>query len=165
MITLHRKILCQLHIAYFELFRRFISLLRKAQFLGYYASMILLLRISNYLWTANWLILSRLEIVYIIDHCAQKTLMTTSNRLFGNISNIYKATAQSTIFWLLRIIQLFSYCTSPNYLSTANRQKYFTNGNHLNIWLLCIEKLYKNFKSPIWKHIDDSYRYCAKPNF
>jgi len=48
--------------------------------------------------------------------------MTTSNRLFGNISNIYKATAQSPIFWLLRIIQLFSYCTSPNYLSTANRQ-------------------------------------------
>jgi len=48
--------------------------------------------------------------------------MTTSNRLFGNISNIYKATAQSPIFWLLRIIQLFSYCTSPNHLSTANRQ-------------------------------------------
>ena len=48
LITLHWKILWQLHIAYLETIRRFISLLRKAQFLGYYASMILLLRISNY---------------------------------------------------------------------------------------------------------------------
>jgi len=47
--------------------------------------------------------------------------MTTSNRLFGNISTIYMATAQSPIFWLLRIVQLFSYCASPNYISTANR--------------------------------------------
>jgi len=29
--------------------------------------------------------------------------MTTSNRLFRNISTIYKATAQSSILWLLRI--------------------------------------------------------------
>ena len=70
LITLHWKILWQLHIAYLETFRRFISLLRKAKFLGYYASIILLLRISNYLWTANWQIISRLEFVYIIVHCA-----------------------------------------------------------------------------------------------
>ena len=47
--------------------------------------------------------------------------MTTSNCLFGNISTIYMATAKNPIFWLLYIIQVFSYCASPNYLSTANR--------------------------------------------
>jgi len=47
--------------------------------------------------------------------------MTTSNRLFRNISTIYMATAQSPIFWLLRMVQLFCYCASPNYLSTANQ--------------------------------------------
>jgi len=47
--------------------------------------------------------------------------MTTSNRLFGYILNIYMANARSPIFWLLRIIQLFCFCASPNYLSTANR--------------------------------------------
>jgi len=46
--------------------------------------------------------------------------MTTSNRPFGNISNIYMATEQSPIFWLQRIVHLFSYCAYPNYLSTAN---------------------------------------------
>jgi len=48
--------------------------------------------------------------------------MTTSNRLFGNISNFYMPIAQGPIFWLLRIIQLFSYFATPNYLSTANQQ-------------------------------------------
>ena len=156
--------------------------------------------------------------------------MTTSNRLFWNISNIYKATAQSPIFWLLRIIQLFSYCISPKYLSTANRQNispmeiipilgysaekncirtsnrlfgnistihiatakgqflgyctsiifllrmyllficckssnYFNTAKRLNIWLPCIGKVYDNFKSPISKYLDDLYSYCAKPNF
>jgi len=31
------------------------------------------------------------------------------------------ATAKGPIFWLLRNVQLFCYCASPNYLSTANR--------------------------------------------
>jgi len=47
--------------------------------------------------------------------------MTASNRLFGKNSTICMATAQRPIFWLQRIIQLFSYCASPNYLSTTNR--------------------------------------------
>jgi hypothetical protein len=107
LITLHWKILWQLHIAYLETFRRFIWLLRKAQFLGYWASMILLLRITqlfmnckstNYFTTGNrlhnWLL------------CIEN-FMTNSNHLFGNISNIYKATAQRPSFWLLRITQLF----------------------------------------------------------
>ena len=146
--------------------------------------------------------------------------MTTSNRLLGNISNIYKATALSpnflstahhnyfptahlsiicllqidkifhqwklskyfltlhrkivwelqiasfqtfwrfiwllrkalflgycaSIIFLLRMSLLFIYCKSSNYLNTANR---------LNIWLLCIEKVYDPFKSPISKHFDD----------
>jgi len=59
--------------------------------------------------------------------------MTTSNRLFGNISNIYTAVAQSQnilatahhkIIFLMRISQLFVYNKSI---------KYFTNGNRLNI--------------------------------
>jgi len=89
--------------------------------------------------------------------------MTTSNRLFGNISTIYTATAQSqflgycaSIIWLLRISQLFMHCISKNY---------FTTGNRLHNCLLCIEKLYDYFKSPIWKHINDLYGYCAKHNF
>ena len=97
-ITAHRKNVWKLQIAYLEIFRRFIRRLHKAQFLGYRASIILLLRIS----------------------------------------------------------QLFTYCKWTNY---------FTTGNRLNIWLLCIGKLYDNFKSPIWKHFEDLYGYCAKANF
>ena len=64
--------------------------------------------------------------------------MATSNRLFGNISTIYMATAQSTIFWLLRnshlatahhpiiyllqIDQLFYHWKSSKYLITENRK-------------------------------------------
>ena len=89
--------------------------------------------------------------------------MTTSNRQFGNISTIYMSTAKdqffgfcATIILLLRISILFAYCKSTNF---------FTNGNCLNICLLCIEKLYGTFRSPIRKYFDDLYDYCAKPNF
>ena len=98
MITVHRKILWQLQIAYFEIFRWFILLLGKEQFFGYCAYIILILRIS----------------------------------------------------------QLFMYCKSTNY---------FTTGNRLLKCLLCIEKLYHTFKSPIWKLINDLYGYWAKHNF
>ena len=70
LVTVRRKIVGQLLIAYLETFRRFIWLLRKAQFLGYSACFILLLRISNNLCTANRQIISRLEFVYIIVYCA-----------------------------------------------------------------------------------------------
>ena len=82
----------------FGTFRRFIWLLRKYQFLGHCASIVLLLRFS----------------------------------------------------------QLFMNCKSTNY---------FTTGNRLHNWLLCIEKMYDNFKSPIWKYFKHLNSYCAKPNF
>ena len=82
--------------------------------------------------------------------------MTNSNRLFGNVSTIYMATVQSPIFWLMRISQLFIYCKSTNY---------FTTGNRLNISLLCTEKFYDKLQLPIYKHFDDLYGFCAKPNF
>jgi len=54
--------------------------------------------------------------------------MKTSNRLFGNISTIYMATAQSTIFWILRIY----------HLATAH---------HPIIFLLQIDQLFHHWKS------------------
>ena len=64
--------------------------------------------------------------------------MTTSNRLFGNVSTIYMATAQSPIFWLMRIYhfatahlpvislvqidQIFHYCKSSKCLITVHRK-------------------------------------------
>ena len=99
MITEHTKIVWQLQIAYLEIFRRFIWLLRNAHF---------------------W------------------------------------ATAHHTIILLLRISQIYVYFKSTNYFNT---------GNLLHIWLLCVEKLYDNFKSPIWKHFDDLYGYCQSPVF
>jgi len=53
----------------------------------------------------------------------------------------FLATAHHKIIFLLRISQFFVYSKS---------KKYFTNGNRLYICLLCIEKFYYNFKSPIW---------------
>ena len=87
----------------------------------------------------------------------------TTNHLFSNTSKIYIATAQSAIFMVLRIYHFatanltnFMYCKSTNY---------FTTGNRLHNFLPCIEKLYDNFQSPIWKHINDLYSYCANAQF
>ena len=55
-------------------------------------------------------------------------------------SPIFLTTAHHAFIFLLRISQLFVYCKST---------KYFTNGNRINMCLLCFEKLYGNFKSPI----------------
>jgi alanine dehydrogenase len=89
--------------------------------------------------------------------------MTTSNHLFGNISTIYIATALSPIFRVLRIYH-FATANLPN-LIYCKSTNYFTTGNRLYNCLLCIEKLYDNFKSPIWKLINDLYGYCEKHNF
>ena len=110
-ITVHRKSLWQLQIAYFEIFGRFIWLLRKAQFFVYCASIILLLRISQ-----------------LFLYCKSASYFTTGNRLHN---------------CLLCIEKLYDKFKSP----------------------ICIEKFYVNFKSPIWKYFDDSNGYCAKPNF
>ena len=155
--------------------------------------------------------------------------MTTSNRLFGNISKFHIATAQSPIFrlmhisyfptanvpiiYLLQSRQLFQHCKSSKHLITVHRKSlwqhqidyleifgrfkwllrksqlfgycasfilllrisqlfiyckstsYFTTGNRLHNCLLCIEKLYYKFQSPIWKHINHLYSYCAKAQF
>ena len=89
--------------------------------------------------------------------------MTTSNRLLGNFSTILCLLRKhqflgycATVIFLLLISQLFVYCNSTNY---------FTNGKRLNICLLCIEKLYDNFKSPTSKYFDDLYGYYPKTNF
>ena len=58
------------------------------------------------------------------------------------------ATAESTIFWLLRFYH-FATAHLP-IIRLLQIEKYSTNGNRLNICLLCIEKLYYNYKCPIW---------------
>ena len=130
LLHVHRKIVWHLQIAYSETFRRFIWLLRKAQFLfllcitqifSYCAS-------PNHSSTANRPIISPLEIVQIINYSAQTYCMTTSNCLFGNISTIYTATAKSQIFRLLRIY----HCASA----------------HLQIiYVQQIDKLFQGWKS------------------
>jgi len=46
--------------------------------------------------------------------------MTTSNRLFRNISTIYIATAQSSTAVLLQIDQIFHHWKSSKYLNTLH---------------------------------------------
>ena len=162
---MHRKILWQLQIAYFEIFRRFIWLLRKAQFFGYCASIILQLRISqlfiyckstNYFTTGNrinnWLL------------CIEKLYDNFSLPIWKHFDDLYGFcaktnfldTAHHTIIFPLYISKLFVYSKSTNY---------FTTGNRLNTWLLCIEKLHDNFKSPIW-NVSTIYMATAQnPNF
>ena len=55
LLTVHRKIVWQLQIAYLEIFRRYIWLLRNAQFFGYCAS-------CNYFPTAHLPIICLLQI-------------------------------------------------------------------------------------------------------
>ena len=153
---MHRKIVCQLQIPYLETYQRLIWLLGKAQFL---ATAHLSFRYSaspNYLSTANLPIISPLEIVYLFGYSALKIIWQTSHSLFANISTIYIGTVHHTINFPLHNSQLFVYCKSTNY---------FTTRYSLNLWLLCVEKLYENFKSHIWKYIKDLYGYCAKPIF
>ena len=89
--------------------------------------------------------------------------MTTSNRLYGNISTIYIASAQSPIFRVLRIYH-FATANLPNFMYCKSTN-YFTIGNRLYNSLQWMEKLYDNFKTPIWKHINDLYGNCAKEQF
>ena len=164
-VSMHWKIVWQFQITYLDTFRLFIWLLRKALFLGYCASIILLLRISqlfiyskstNYFTTRNRLNISLL--------CIEKLYENLKSPIWKQFEDLYGycakpnalAIAHHTIILLVRMSQLFVYCKSTNYFTTANR---------LNIWLLCIEKLYDNLKSPIWKHFNDLYGYCTKDNF
>jgi len=90
--------------------------------------------------------------------------MTTTNRLFRNISNIYMATEQSPTFW---------FCASNNYFPTAHPPI---------ICLLQIDKIFHKWKSSKYllvvhrnielelqiahlERFNDLYDYCAKPKF
>ena len=98
--------------------------------------------------------------------------MTTSNRLFRNISTIYIATAQSQIFWLLRIHnfatayltiiyllqidQLFHHWKSSNYLITPHWKI---------VWQLHIAYL-ETFRRIIWlRRKAQFFGYCASYNY
>jgi len=61
LIIAHRKIVWQLQIAYLEIFRRFICLLRKDQFFGYCAS-------YNYFATAQLPIVCLPQIDKLLQH-------------------------------------------------------------------------------------------------
>jgi len=127
----------------------------------------------NYFPTAHLPIICLLQINQLFHHWKSPKYMITLHRNIVWLLQIaylkifprfiwllrkaqFLATAHHTIIFLLRISQLFVYCKSTNYLTTVIR---------LNIWLLCTEKLYENFKSPIWKYFDDLHGYCAKPTF
>ena len=166
MVTVNRKIVLQLQIAYLKTFQWFIWLLRKAQCFGYCTP-------YNYFSTAYFPIICLLQIAKLFQHWkSPKYLVTVYRKIvwpfkspiwkpfddlygYGSKPN-FLATAHHTIIFLLQISQLFVYWKSTNYFTTENR---------LNICLLCIEKLYDNFKSSIWKNFDDLYGYCAKPIF
>ena len=114
-------------------------------------------------------------------YCKSTNYFTTGNRLHNCLLSIEKLydNFQSPIWkhindlycycskaqFLATAPLSFSYCASPNYLSTAKSTNYITTGNRLNIWLLCIEKFYDNFTLLTWKHFEDLYRFCAKRNF
>jgi hypothetical protein len=120
LITVNRNILWQLQIAYFEIFRRFIWQLRKAQFCGHCASIILLLRIShlfmycksaNYFTTGNRLHNCLLWIEKLYDNL--KSL------IWKYINDLYGYCAKHNFLTTAHLS--FSYCASPNFLSSANR--------------------------------------------
>ena len=135
----------------------------------------------NFLATVHHAIIFLLRISQLFVYCKSTNNFSTANRLnilllcieklydnfkspvLKHFNDLYAYCAKdqfygycATIIFLLRISQLFVYCKSTNY---------FTNGKRLNICLLCIEKLYDNFKSPTSKYFDDLYGYCTNPNF
>ena len=122
-----------------------------------------LLRIIQSFGTSHLPNICLLQIYKLFQHWKSSTYSVTVRRIivrklqtaYFEIHN-FQATAHHTIIFLLSIYQLFVYCKSTNY---------FTTGNRLNNWLLCIEKLYDTFKSPILKRFNDLYGYCAKSHF
>jgi len=113
-----------------EIFQSFIWLLRKAQFFGFCASIILLLRITqlfiyckstNYFTTGN-----RLNILLL---CIEKwhynfksSILKYSDDLYGYyVKPNFFDPAYRTIILLVRISQLFVYRKSTNYFTTRNR--------------------------------------------
>ena len=131
-----------------------------------------LLRIYHFL-TAHLPIIYLLQIDQLFHHWkSSKYLITLFWKLVLQIQITYMETFRRFI-WLQRKAQFFGCCASYNYFPIAylpiifycKSTNYFTTRNRLNIWLICIEKLYDNFKSPISKPFNNLYGYCAKPNF
>jgi len=127
----------------------------------------------NYFPTAYLSIICLLQIHQLFNHCnSSKYLVTVHRKIVRKLQIAYLeifrrftwllrkahilATAQHTIIFLMRFFQLSVYCISTNYFTTLNRPY---------ISLQRIEKMYGNFKSPIWKYFDDLYDDCTKPNF
>ena len=104
------------------------------------------LKLRNYLLSVHIKIVWQLQIAYFEPYHWFICLLRKA-QIFAYCASI---------ILLLRISQLFIYCKSTNY---------FTIRNRLHNWLLCIEKLYDNYKSPISKYFEHLYGYWAKPNF
>ena len=163
-ITLHWKILCQLHIAYLETFRRFIWLLRKNQFFGYSAS-------YNYSPTAHLLIICLLKIEQLFHHWKSSKYLITLHRKIVKLQIAYLVTFQRFI-WLLRKANFISLMRVYHFVNAhlpiiyaVQIVQVFHHWESLNNWLLRIQKFYDNFKSPILKYFDDLYGYCEMHNF
>ena len=130
MITVHRKIAWQLQIAYLEIIRRLIWLLRKANFFGYCSS-------HNYFPNAHFPIICLLHIEQFFHHFKSSTyLFTAHTEILCQLQIAYLETFQrfiwllrkaqffcfsASIILLLRISQLFIYCKTNNYFNTENR--------------------------------------------
>jgi hypothetical protein len=165
LITLHRKIVWQLLIAYLEIIQRFIFLLRKAQFFRYCASYI-------HFVTAHLSNICLLQIDKLFQHWKSFTYsVTVRRRIVGQLLIAYLETFRRFI-WLLRKAQFLGYCASiilllriSHLFMYCKSTNYFTTGNCLHNCLLCIEKFCGYLKLPIWKHIKNLYGYYAKHNF
>jgi hypothetical protein len=147
LVTVHRKIVCQLQIAYLEIFQRYIWLLRKAQFLGYWPIIIFVLRISqlfNNCQSTNYFITGNRLNIWL--HCIEKLYENFTSPISKHFDYLCGYCAKP-IFRLLRIYYLAIAHLPIFYLLQSTN--YFTTGDRLNIWLMCIQKLYDNFKSPI----------------
>ena len=117
LITVHWKILWPLQIAYFEIFRRFICQLRKAQFCGHCASIILLLRISH-----------------LFMYCKSTNYFTTGNRLHNCLLWIEKF-YDNFISPISKHNDLYGYCAKHNFLDTAHLSfSYCASPNYLPTW-------------------------------
>ena len=105
LITVHRKILWKLQIAYLEIFRRLIWLLCKAQFFGYCAS-------YNHFATAHLPNVCLLQIDKQFQHWKSSTLLFTVRRkIIWQLQIAYLETFRRFI-WLLRKAKILAYWAS-----------------------------------------------------
>ena len=105
LFTLQWKIVWQIQIAHLETFRRFICLLRKAQFFGLCAS-------YNYFPTAYLPIICLLQINQLFHHRkSSKYLVNLHRKIVWQLQIAYLETYQRFI-WLLSKAQFFGYCAS-----------------------------------------------------